>query len=243
MKTALMLRILAALGVCAAMPALAGIYGYTAADGSVALSNVPTDRHYTLLMAEGGGEKSAAEGGESAPPRIVLPASKVLYEDMVDAVARKHGLESALLHAVISVESRYDAKAVSKKGAAGLMQLMPATAKRYKVDDALDPEQNLHGGARYLRYLLRLFDSDLPLALAAYNAGENAVIRNGNRIPPLKETMNYVPRVLGFYRRYLGSDGHAAARAIQVRSTGFSIAPANLRRPRQGESYEVRFAE
>jgi soluble lytic murein transglycosylase-like protein len=91
---------------------------------------------------------------------------------------------------------------VSGKGAAGLMQLMPDTAKRYGVADRFDPRQNLEGGARYLRDLLRLFDNNVSLALAAYNAGENAVARYGNRIPPYRETLNYVPRVLDFYQRY-----------------------------------------
>jgi soluble lytic murein transglycosylase-like protein len=121
---------------------------------------------------------------------------------VVNEVSRIYGLESALLHAVISVESRYNPKAVSPAGAAGLMQLMPHTAKRYGVTDALDPRQNLNGGARYLRDLLRLFNNDTSLALAAYNAGENAVKRHGNRIPPYRETQRYVPKVLAFYQRY-----------------------------------------
>ena len=121
---------------------------------------------------------------------------------MVAEVARAYGLDSALLHAVISVESRYNPKAVSKRGASGLMQLMPVTAKHYGVADLLDPLQNLHGGAKYLRDMMNLFNSDVSLALAAYNAGETAVVRHGNHIPPFRETMNYVPRVLDFYREY-----------------------------------------
>ncbi len=121
---------------------------------------------------------------------------------MVAEVALVHGLDSALLHAVISVESRYNPNAVSRAGAVGLMQLMPATAKRYGVKDSFDPAQNLHGGAKYLRDLLTLFDSDINLVLAAYNAGEYAVIKNGNRIPPFPETRKYVPRVMGYYRQY-----------------------------------------
>lgn len=130
-------------------------------------------------------------------------ASKAQYDQIVEEIARAHGLDGALLHAVISVESHYNPRAVSRKGATGLMQLMPATAKRYGVSNPFDPTQNLHGGAKYLRDLLTLFNSDVSLALAAYNAGENAVIRNGNRIPPFRETRNYVPRVLGYYRQYL----------------------------------------
>lgn len=182
-------------------PGRADIYAYTADDGTVSLSNVPTDERYAVLIA--------------APPQAVASAAarkpgsglarKAGYDQVVDEVSRTYGLESALLHAVISVESRYNPKAVSRAGATGLMQLMPQTAKRYGVTDAFDPQQNLAGGARYLRDLLRMFNNDLSLALAAYNAGEHAVIRHGNRIPPYRETLNYVPQVLGFYQRYQSS--------------------------------------
>ena len=130
-------------------------------------------------------------------------ADKILYDRMVNRVARTYGLESALLHAVISVESRYSPKAVSKAGAIGLMQLMPETARRYGVADPLDPLQNLRGGARYLRYLLKKYNNDRNLALAAYNAGEASVAKYGNQIPPYPETTEYVPRVMGYYRKYL----------------------------------------
>jgi len=186
-------------GLC--RPALADIYAYTADDGSVSLSNVPTDERYSVLIA-------APQPAVAAAPAAAMPkarsglARKAGYDQVVDEVSRTYGLESALLHAVISVESRYNAKAVSRKGAAGLMQLMPQTAKRYGVADAFDPVQNLNGGARYLRDLLRLFNNNTSLALAAYNAGEQAVMKHGNRIPPYRETLNYVPKVLDFYQRY-----------------------------------------
>ena len=130
-------------------------------------------------------------------------ADKIIYDRMVNKVARTYGLESALLHAVISVESRYSPKAVSKAGAIGLMQLMPETARRYGVVDPLDPLQNLRGGARYLRYLLKKYNNDRNPALAAYNAGEKSVAKYGNQIPPYPETTEYVPRVMGYYRKYL----------------------------------------
>ena len=106
-------------------------------------------------------------------------------------------LEPALLHAVISAESAYNPQARSPKGARGLMQLMPDTARRFGVSDPDDPTENLHGGARYLRWLLDSF-TDLRLALAAYNAGEGAVQRYGNAIPPYPETRTYVRRVIEF---------------------------------------------
>lgn len=122
-------------------------------------------------------------------------------DHLVDRVSSETSVPSRLLHAVIAVESRYDSRAVSSKGAKGLMQLMPGTAKRFGVNDPFDPEQNVRGGATYLRWLLDVFDGDAQLALAAYNAGENAVIRSGNRIPDFAETQAYVPRVLERMRK------------------------------------------
>ena len=192
---------LCVIGLVPGSAAQANIYAYTAADGSVSLSNVPVDQRYKTFVSE----------QNAAPVTLSLPESagqsfprarKAQYDQIVEEVARVHGIEVALLHAVISVESHYNPRAVSSKGAAGLMQLMPATAKRYGVSDSFDPAQNLHGGAKYLRDLLTLFNSDMNLALAAYNAGENAVIRNGRRTPRFRETRDYVPRVLEYYRQY-----------------------------------------
>ncbi len=131
-----------------------------------------------------------------------LILQKHKYDQTVEDAARIYGLDSALLYAVISVESGYNPKAISKNGASGLMQLMPNIAKHYGVVDLLDPVQNLHGGAKYLRDMLILFNNDVSLAVAAYNAGETAVIRHGNHIPPYRQTMDYVPRVLNSYREY-----------------------------------------
>jgi soluble lytic murein transglycosylase-like protein len=195
-------------GLLLCRPGWADIYAYTAPDGAITLSNVPTDDRYTVLVA-------APQQAAVAPPAPVgladnpgpRLARKARYDKVVEEVSRAYGLESALLHAVISVESSYNPKAVSRQGAAGLMQLMPGTAKRYGVADAFDPAQNLRGGANYLRDLLNLFDSDVSLALAAFNAGEDAVMKYGNRIPPYRETLQYVPRVLGYYQRYRASAG------------------------------------
>lgn len=184
---------------CAIHTARADIYAYTAEDGSVTLSNVPTDSRYVPLVR---GQTDAAPPAAAVPRAMPALAGKAGYEQMVDEVSRAYGVDSALLHAVISVESSYNPKAVSRKGAAGLMQLMPQTAKRYGVVNSLDPRQNLQGGAQYLRDLLGMFDNNVSLALAAYNAGEQAVMKHGNRIPPYRETVKYVPRVLEFYRRY-----------------------------------------
>ncbi len=143
--------------------------------------------------------KETRAGVSPSPPEF---ANKAQYDRMVAEVAQTYGLNSALLHAVISAESRYIADAVSRRGAAGLMQLMPATARRYGVADPFDPVQNLNGGAKCLRDLLKRFNDNVSLALAAYNAGRGAVIRHGTKIPPIRETEAYVQRVLSYYWRY-----------------------------------------
>lgn len=198
MKSSGCVPILILVGFWLTQPAWADIYAYSADDGTVSLSNVPSDSRYTILIPSHR-EVTPVAG-------IIRPTSKSAnkeqYNQIITEVARAYGLDSALLHAVISVESRYSPNAVSRKGATGLMQLMPEIAKRYGVTDPFDPVQNLHGGAKYLRDLLKTFNNNISLVLAAYNAGENAVVKYGNRIPPFRETENYVPRVLAFYRRY-----------------------------------------
>jgi soluble lytic murein transglycosylase-like protein len=124
------------------------------------------------------------------------------YRSIVASVSRTHGVDDALVHAVISAESGYNPSAVSRKGASGIMQLMPDTARRYGVQNIMDPVQNIHGGVKYLKDLLALFNGNAELAVAGYNAGENAVIRAGNRIPRYPETENYVPKVMDYYRKF-----------------------------------------
>jgi len=130
-----------------------------------------------------------------AEPPAAAAAQPVDYPTGIDAavqrIAAEHSLPPQLIHSVIKVESNYDPHAVSSKGALGLMQLIPSTARRFGVSDAFNPIQNIQGGAKYLRYLLDLFDGSYPLALAAYNAGEAAVTKYGG-IPPYAETQNYV---------------------------------------------------
>jgi soluble lytic murein transglycosylase-like protein len=151
------------------------------------------------------GEPAALADVPSSGRTLPLQAGK-RYADMIAKVAREQKLEPALLHAVIAVESAYNPQAKSPKGATGLMQLMPDTAKRYGVTDLLNPLENLRAGARYLRDLLGMFNNNLKLVLAAYNAGEGAVIRSGNAIPNYPETRSYVPRVLQHYELYRSQD-------------------------------------
>jgi soluble lytic murein transglycosylase-like protein len=120
-------------------------------------------------------------------------------DEIIVAAATRHGIEPLLLFSVMSQESAFKSQAVSPKGARGLMQLMPATAARFGVKDIFDPEQNIHAGARYLRFLLDLFEGDVSLALAGYNAGEGAVKKYGHAVPPYPETINYVRKIK---RRY-----------------------------------------
>jgi soluble lytic murein transglycosylase-like protein len=124
----------------------------------------------------------------------------------IDSIARRHGVDPLLVRAVIRVESNFDPRAVSPKGAAGLMQLMPETAQRYGVDNRFDPAQNIDGGVRYLRDLMAMFPGNLSLALAAYNAGEGAVLKYGRRIPPYPETQQYVVWVRSFYDQLRRTD-------------------------------------
>lgn len=135
------------------------------------------------------------------------------YDTHIEHYATRYGIDATFVRAVIQVESDFNPRCVSHKGAKGLMQLMPATAKRFGVKDVFDPEQNIHGGVRYLAYLMRLFNEDLPRVLAAYNAGENAVIRYGG-IPPYDETSTYVVRAMTVYhgRPYGGGVSFAGSR-------------------------------
>lgn len=175
----------------------AGIYAFIDSSGQIFLSNVPDDGRYQRLDPPAASVAEVREPRGRVEPENAGPP----YGDMITRVAALHGIEAALLHAVIWVESRYNAEAVSRRGAGGLMQLMPATAKRYGVADVFDPVENIRGGAQYLAHLLKLFDDDLHLALAAYNAGENAVLKHGRRVPPYPETAAYVPKVVEIYNK------------------------------------------
>jgi soluble lytic murein transglycosylase-like protein len=137
------------------------------------------------------------------PAAESLPFSHLPYATQIETAARASSLDPALVHALISVESGHRQDALSPKGATGLMQLMPGTALRYGVSaPGKSPEENLRAGTRYLRDLLGMFENRLDLALAAYNAGEGAVMKYGNRIPPYRETRNYVPAVMEKYKEW-----------------------------------------
>ncbi|HME37775.1 MAG TPA: lytic transglycosylase domain-containing protein [Steroidobacteraceae bacterium] len=183
--------------------AYADIYAFSDADGTH-YSNVPNDRRYALLLTEPQEPAPRARADSAGDWRHRAAA----YSGLINEAARQAELQPALLRAVVAVESAFDPQAVSRKGAKGLMQLRPATARRYGVERPFDPAENLRGGAHYLSDLLKRYGSDLELALAAYNAGEDAVDRHGRAIPPFAETRAYVPAVLRMYRKFL--DVHLA---------------------------------
>ncbi len=126
---------------------------------------------------------------------------KILYDPIVQRLARAHGIPPDFIHAVIRAESNYDSFALSEKGAMGLMQLMPETAEQYGVRNVFDAAQNIEGGVKYLKDLIALFKGDTRLVLAAYNAGQEAVKKYGRRIPPYQETRDYINRVMKTYNR------------------------------------------
>ncbi len=191
------------IGVGVASPACADIFAYADENGAISLSNRPLDSRYALMLQD---PDEHSMSSESEPIRTAPAAlSAMPFGALVEEAARTANVDSALLHAVITAESNYNARAVSHKGAVGLMQLMPASAQRYGVNNRSDPAENVRGGARYLKDLLKLFGNDLRLTLAAYNAGENTVARFGNRIPPYRETQEYVRRVMELYATYRAS--------------------------------------
>lgn len=171
----------------------------TNASGEIRLSNFPVDTGYHLLIEENSPVAAAHPARPGAAP--TLSTNGLPFDDAVHAAAIETSLEPALLHAVIAAESHHDAHARSPRGAQGLMQLMPVTARRFQVSDPYNPLQNVRAGARYLRELRDLYMGDLSLALAAYNAGPEAVVRYGGRIPPFEETRRYVPKVMQLYRK------------------------------------------
>jgi soluble lytic murein transglycosylase-like protein len=134
----------------------------------------------------------------AAAPKTKAPNPKIA--DLIRDSASRNAVDPALVQSVMHQESAYNPVAVSRAGALGLMQLMPATARRFGVANPFDPQQNIEGGVRYLKHLQTLFGGNLELTLAAYNAGENAVARHGNRIPPYRETLQYVAKVARSYR-------------------------------------------
>lgn len=175
------------------------IFMFTDDNGTPHFSDAPSDPRYKLFLhvEQANVSVDASQGAPSINSR-----NREIYSSEIRRAASLYHLDEGLLHAVIAAESDYNPGIVSRKGAMGLMQLMPETARRYNVTNSFDPAQNIDAGAQYLSSLLVQFDNNIQLALAAYNAGENSVRKYGGRIPPFPETIAYVPKVMDLYQRY-----------------------------------------
>ena len=173
-------------------PVQAAIYSFIDENGVAHFSNVPVDSRYRL----------------KASPTVVPQKNGVEeYDNHIHQAARRHQVDPLLIKAIVEVESAFDRYAVSKKGAIGLMQLMPETAEDMQVVDPFDPGENIHGGTRYLKKNLDRFNNNLEMSLAAYNAGPGRV-RAAGRIPGIPETQTFIKRVLTSYRRYQDASKH-----------------------------------
>ena len=168
--------------------AQADIYLYIDSEGVLHFTNTPTSSNYKVYMRE-----------TPTRPKAWRPIQN--YDDVINEAARENGLSSSLLKALIHVESYFNPRAVSKKGALGLMQIMPQNLELLEISDPFDPWENIMGGARYLKAMIERFNGQLPLALAAYNAGPSAVERYQN-IPPYDETQRYVEKVMKLFHLY-----------------------------------------
>jgi soluble lytic murein transglycosylase-like protein len=180
--------------------AQAAMYVYQLPDGTRIATDRPVNNaHYRLVR------KGATTKGVglilAARHRQFFRADRSTYDELIQRTARRHDVDHALVKAVIHAESGFNPLATSSKGACGLMQLMPATAAKYGIDDLYDPAQNIRAGVRHLKYLLTRYKSNVSLAVAAYNAGENAVARHRG-IPPYSETRQYLRKVMEYRRVY-----------------------------------------
>jgi soluble lytic murein transglycosylase-like protein len=179
----------------------ADIYRSTRSDGSVFYASQAYDSSYTLYFRDSNESQPFTDGLRTGAKKWdAASTTRQGLNLLIQQLAEKHTIDASLIHAIIETESNFNPSAQSRKGAFGLMQLMPATAARYGVRDPADPAQNIEGGIRYLKDLLLAHNGNLALALAAYNAGEGTIAKHGRRIPPYKETLLYVPAVLSRMR-------------------------------------------
>lgn len=179
------------------------LYGYKSANGSVTFTTRKPEgrRYWTVKRKYPRRSHILSASGSSRTPYRSLAGRQSKYDHIIKKLARKHSLEPALVKAVVHAESAFNPKARSNKGAMGLMQLMPGTAKRFGVYNAYLPHENIIGGVRYLEWLFKEFNGNISFVLAGYNAGEGAVMRY-NGIPPYRETRNYVRKVKQLLNHY-----------------------------------------
>jgi soluble lytic murein transglycosylase-like protein len=176
-----------------ATPSSAGIYRYIDERGVIHFTNCPRDAKFKLYIRES--REDVGSGSSS------FKGDSNQYDSLISEFSKKYRVDFALIKAMIRAESGFNPFAVSRKGAKGLMQLMPETASRMNVSNSFNPRENIEGGVRYFKYLLSLFKDDLRLSLAAYNAGEN-LVGELRSIPPYRETVDYVRKVLSYYQSY-----------------------------------------
>ena len=197
-RTPPLASLFAAVLVLAASTASADIFTYTDANGVIHFTSKPQPGSSLYLKAP---KRRAQAGVVPVMPSDTSEERFTRYDKEIHQAATLYQIPVALVRAVIKVESDFDPRAVSSAGARGLMQMIPATADRMLVRDIFDPRENIFGGVRYLRVLANMFNGDLQLTIAAYNAGEGAVVRYGG-IPPYEETQQYVVKVLAYYHQY-----------------------------------------
>ena len=181
----------------------ADLYMYVDENGSIFFTDAPTHSKYIKIKetAKKEEKKQKTESSDSLAARKAQVNKDILYRK-IQHTANKHDVDPDLIWAMIKTESNFNSKAISPKGAKGLMQLMPATARAYDVSDPFDPYDNIEGGIRYMRYLLMMFNGNVSLSLAAYNAGEHKVLSYKRNVPPFSETKSYINRVLTYYNYF-----------------------------------------
>lgn len=209
MKSEVTIILALALFVCMPVPpAGADIYQYVDENGVLHFTNVNGGgKNHKRVRSEPEAPREAATAPKSRPASSVPSASMNIpaaYLELINSACDRHGIDPSLVHAIVKVESDFNPYALSRKGAMGLMQLMPQTAVDMNIKNSFNPAENIDGGVKYLRYLIDRYEGNLSLALAAYNSGETAVKRWGT-VPPFKETQNYVKRILKIYNGGNGS--------------------------------------
>lgn len=203
-------------------PVRADVYKLTDPDGTLHFTNAPTDPRYRKMAASSG-----TAAGWLRLPHAPSPSGVRPYVKEIEDASLRYGVPVRLVSAVIRAESGFNPRAVSRKGARGLMQLMPTTASMLGVRNSFDPGQNIDGGVRHLRGLIDRFPQSLSLAIAAYNAGERAVVQYGG-IPPYPETQDYVTKVMRFYSGTVEGGTTPATRIYQTVGSDGTVTYTNI---------------